>query len=484
MAAMRRRNLLTRGAIALLAAGYFALLVANTGYFAAGPDTSGYLSEARLIAAGKTSVVIEPMVRAGLPASMAYLFTPYGFMPAEARNMVPTYPVGTPVHLALAAAIGGWARAPFLVAPVAAVASLFLVAAIGRRIGLTSGWAIAGAAILGAFPVYVSMSLQPMSDVLATAWTLAAVLCALKSRDGAWQWAMAASAAFCIGVAVRPSNVLLALPLIVAIGWRPARLAIAGVTAVPFAGALMFWHQALYGSPFKTGYGSAGSVLSSGASCGGTHIAALASMLTPLVLVGAIAVVFDGRVAKWQRALLVAWPAVFLLFYAFYDYCPDAMATRFLLPALPAMILGALLVASRWRAVAVALVLVVLTREVVQIGRMHVLHRNEWESIFPRTVTWVEGVVPPDGVVCAAITSGAFYYQAGRITVRWDQLEPHTAAVLRGAPGLEGPWYAVVSDVEGGEAALRARIPGEWRLVGRERDVTLWRLERSPLSGA
>ena len=83
-------------------------------------------------------------------------------------------------------------------------------------------------------------------------------------------------------------------------------------------------------------------------------------------------------------------------------------------------------------------------------------------------------------LVLAAIVSGAFYYQSGRIAVRWDQLDPPNAAVLRAAPGLDGPWYAVVSDVEGGEAALRARIPGEWRAVGKLRDVTLWRLDPLP----
>ncbi len=31
--------------------------------------------------------------------------------------MSPLYPIGFPLHLALAALIGGWAKAPFLVSP-------------------------------------------------------------------------------------------------------------------------------------------------------------------------------------------------------------------------------------------------------------------------------------------------------------------------------------------------------------------------------
>ena len=467
-----------RVAIALLAAGYFALLVSNTLFSATGPDTSGYLAEARLIASGRTSVAIEPLVKAGLPASMSWLFTPYGFRPAGDGTMVPTYPVGMPLHLAAAAAIGGWKVAPFLVAPLAAVASLFLFAALAREFGLGRGWAMAGAALLGAYPVFINMSLQPMSDVPATAWTLAATLCALRSRLS-WRWAAACGVAFAVAVAVRPSNVILAVPLALALELRPARLAVAAAGALPFAAALMWYHDTLYGSPFKTGYGSAGEILSFAGMppCLSSHATAIAGMLTPLIAAG-LFVSFDRLLGRWQRAVLLTWMAVFLLFYSYYSYCPDPAATRFLLPALPPLIVGFLRVVSRVRIVAVAAILLVLGCEVVKIGRMHTLHYDEWESIYPRTVEWVEREVPPDGVVLAAIVSGTFYCQAGRIPLRWDQLDPRNAAIVRAAPGLDGPWYAVVSEVEGGEAALRARIPGAWRVVGKLRDVTLWRLDR------
>jgi hypothetical protein len=469
-----------RVAIALLVAGYFALLVSNTLFSATGPDTSGYLAEARLLASGRTAVVIEPLVKAGLPASMAYLFTPYGFRPAAQGTMVPTYPVGMPLHIAAAAAVGGWRVAPFLVAPLAAVASLFLFAAVAREFGLGRGWGMAGAALLGAYPVFISMSLQPMSDVPATAWTLAAMLCALRSRHS-WRWVAACGVAFAIAVAVRPANIILAVPLALALELRPARLVVAAAGALPFAAGLMWYHQTLYGSPWTTGYGSAGEILSFARMppCFTSHAGAVAGMVTPLVAAGLLAV-FDRLLGGWHRAVLMAWIAVFVIFYSYYSYCPDPMATRFLLPALPPLLIGFLRVVSRARIVAVAAIVIVLGREVVQIGRMHVLHHDEWESIYPRTVEWVEREVSRDGVVLSAIVSGAFYYESGRITVRWDQLDPRNAAILRAAPGLGGPWYAVVSEVEGGEAALRARIPGEWRAVGKLRDVTLWRLEPQP----
>jgi hypothetical protein len=179
---------------------------------------------------------------------------------------------------------------------------------------------------------------------------------------------------------------------------------------------------------------------------------------------------------------LWSWFGVFFVFYSYYSYCPDAAATRFLLPALPPLIIGFLRlaqsVAGKWRVVAIAAVVIVMGREVVQIGRMHVLHIDDWESVFPKTVEWVERNVPADAVVLSAIMSGALYADGERITVRWDQLEPHTAAMLETAPGFEGPWYAVVSEVDGGIGALRAKVPGEWQEVWRVRDVTVWRRAR------
>ena len=361
----------------------------------------------------------------------------------------------------------------------AAVLSLFLFVAVAGEFGVARGWSIAGAALLAAYPVFILQSLQAMSDVPATLWALVTMLCASRAREGGWRWAVGCGLAFSIGVAVRPASILMLIPIVVAL--RPKAIVTAGIASMPVALALMWYHNALYGSPFMTGYGGAGSIVSLRGvpPCFATHSIALASLLTPLVFPGGLLVAFDRRIEVRHRATLLAWFGVFFGFYSYYSYCPDAAATRFLLPAVPPLIIGFLRVAE-WvlgnrRVLATALVLVVLAREVVQIGRMHVLHIDDWESVFPKTVEWVERNAPPNAVVLSAIMSGAFYADAGRITVRWDQLEPHTAAMLQSARGFEGPWYAVVSEVDGGVAALRAKVPGEWEEVWHVRDVTVWR---------
>jgi hypothetical protein len=450
--------------VLVFAGGYLALLIANACMFAAGPDSSGYLNEARLLLSGRTSVQLD------VDPSLIHLFTPYGFMPGRnPGSMVPTYPIGTPLHFAAAAAIGGWRIAPFLVSPLAATASLFLTALIARRLGVSTPWSIVAAVLLGAFPMVISSGVQPVSDVLAMFWTLVTIYCALRGEEHRG-WTIACGIAFAIGVAVRPTNLLLGVPLLFAIPLR--RIWIAAIAALPFGIALAMHHQTLYGSPFSSGYGAVGQIvlLSVAPPCVVTLSKALLSMATPLLFPLALFT---------KRPLLWSWFGVFFLFYSFYSFCPDFSSTRFLLPALPALILGFVLLAQsiRWRWIAALLVLVVLTREVTQIGRLHVLHLNEWESIYPNTVAWVDREVPRDAIVMSSIMSGAFYFHSPRRpVVRWDQLTPETAARLRADSRFDKPWYAVVSEVEGGGQALRERAPGEWEAIHRIRDVTIWRL--------
>ena len=470
----------------VLVAGYLVLLLANVCDFAAGPDSSGYLGQARMLRSGATSIRVAPVFEPGLDPSLIYLFTPYGFMrgPVEG-TMVPTYPVGTSLHLAAGAVIGGWRAGPFAVVPLAAIACLLLTVFIGRRIGLATGWAIVAAAILAAFPIFIAQAVQPVSDVLATLWALAAIACALRS-DEHWRWAAACGAAFAIGVAVRPTNVLLALPLLLALRCRWPRLIAAGAAAMPFALALVWYYDVLYGSPLNNGYGGVRHILSFGSipPCLRPQTTWLIAAATPLLFPGGLFVALNRRVSGWHRALLLSWFGVFFLFYVYYDFCPNSSSTRFLLPALPALIIGLVSIVAGLsgtrrigRVLAVVCVLAVLTREVVMIGRMHVLRMDSWEAIYPQTVEWVEQHAPANAVVLSAITSGAFHFHSERQVVRWDQLTPETTARLQSSPRFAGPWYAVVSEVEGGLPALRARVPGEWQEAGRIRDVTIWRRE-------
>ncbi|HYM61506.1 MAG TPA: hypothetical protein VEZ11_11515, partial [Thermoanaerobaculia bacterium] len=159
--------------VALLA--YFALLVRHTCFVAGGADSSGYLNEARAIAAGHITERVAAVDALNLQPADAEVFVPLGIKPGpRTGTMVPGYPPGLPLHMAAAALIGGWRIAPFLVSPLAAIGSLILLFILAGQLALPFGYRLGAAAVLAACPVFVFQAIQPMSDVVATFWTLAA----------------------------------------------------------------------------------------------------------------------------------------------------------------------------------------------------------------------------------------------------------------------------------------------------------------------
>jgi hypothetical protein len=145
-----------RGLAAVLLLGYAFLLCDKAVTCAGGSDSSGYLNAARLLARGKLSDSVEPLARFKLSQDFARVFIPLGFSPGiEPGTMVPSYPLGLPLHMAAAGLVGGWARAPFWVSPLAAALCLVLVYGIGRELGMSRPFAAAAAACLAVFPTFV-----------------------------------------------------------------------------------------------------------------------------------------------------------------------------------------------------------------------------------------------------------------------------------------------------------------------------------------
>ena len=475
------RKGLIAAVIILAAAAYARMLVSHLSRAAAGSDASGYLNEARLIASSRASISNDPLRRLGLDASWAETFAPRGFVPDAASRaaLVPVYPPGVPLHLAVAAMIGEWGPAPFLIGPLAAFGCLALTFALGRTLGLPPLWSVGASAMLAAFPTLIFIAVQPMSDVVATFWTLAAIVCALRAQPKA-PLALMAGAAFAVSVAVRPSDALLALPLAFAIGWSRRNLLLAAAGALPFALALMAWNGAVYGSVWRTGYGNALSLMawSNGPKGAAHHGFWLAALLTPLVFPAGLLVGFDRRVAPRIRAVLVSWFGVFFLFYCFVGvYGMGWWATRYLLPAVPSLLIGALLIVRGIRgelALAALLIAVCVLNGAVQTKHRHVLRIADNEAVYPEAVAMASAKATPDAMIVAMQSSGALLYYDGRLAVRWDMLDPARFARLRTASGA-APWFALVAGFE--RADFRRRLPGRWVLIDHRRDFELWRLE-------
>lgn len=252
---MRKPNVLAVASAALLT-GYALVLFHHTSFAAGGADSSGYLNGARVLASGRASEPIRGFHRLGFPQRDAPLFTPLGYGPGpRPGTMSPSYPPGLPLHMAAAAFVGGWTRAPFLVSPLAGLTCLLLIFFLGRELGLPRGLAFAGSVLLGFTPVFAFQEVVAMSDVPATAWAIAAVLTAFRARR-APLWSAFAGAAFAVGVLVRPMNALLLPALLLALPPRPKNWGLFVVGGIPFAALLLLYNDAAFGSALRTGYGS------------------------------------------------------------------------------------------------------------------------------------------------------------------------------------------------------------------------------------
>ena len=475
------------GVAALVA--YTTFLVFNSSFSMGGPDTSGYMNEAKMIAAGHMTLPVDLVRTLKLDDSWLGDFMPLGFAPSPGARMHPTYPPGLPVHLAMVGGIGGWQRAPFFLIPVAAAGALAFLFAIARKLELPLLLSAAAPAILGFLPPFLWHAVQPASDVLATFWSLVAIYCCLDASRRPWM-AMLAGVSFAVSVWVRPTNVLLALACALAMRCRPKLLVRAAIAALPLALLLMWWNSIEYGSAFRTGYGDVIGILSweGAATAGPEYVRFLVQMLTPVVFPIGLFVVFDRRAGSWTRWTLIGWFVPFFVFYCFYGFWDGWPCLRFLLPAIPALILGALLLirdgVRQFRnetayVVAAGLVIWMCIAPFHSARELAVFEElPRLEAGYPKYVSWAERQVPKRSIVVTGVLSGSFLYYANRGIARYDQLNDEQFQLLRAYAGNAGlPWYAVVGDEEIDHASLEKRLKGKWTAIGRLEPFTLYRLD-------
>ncbi len=430
-----------------------AVLIANRSESVFGADSSGYANFARMLARGETTL---PLPAPGYP--------PLGFVPLENGRMASIYPIGLPIHLAL--------FPPFLVSPLAGVVLVLLTFWLGRRLCSELAGLIA-ALLMGFCAVFVFQALQPMSDVLAAMWSVAAIAAAVEGRE---RPRFDILAGFCLGVAVlvRPTSFLLLLPLVFALARRlPAGRSAGGPPARPAAGGPAGPRPALRIAWFILGgipaalilawynLDAFGSLLGTGYSTGGaTREFALAyfapralhyarwtiELLSPVTILAAIGGLFLAK----QRWMLLSWFAAFFVFYSFYFSYDEWWYTRFLLPAYPALAVAAGIaiahVIARWRVAGVLLIVVALAWEGRQVSRFAVLYTDEDQRLSQVPVEWAARALPARSLVFSKEFSGSLLYYSGHRPVRWD-LEPP----------LADPPYALLMQHE--EEPFLARFP-------------------------
>jgi len=468
----------------------YALVVwRQSGILAAGADSSGYFNQARLLAAGQVHVAARTLPGLPMMEAPGFAYVPLGFKPQAATDtLVPSYPSGLSLLLAGSAALAGWDHGPTLLFVLHALAGLVAAYALGRTCGLQPPLATLGAVTIGVSPLYLQFCLQGMSDVPALVWATAAL--ALASR-GARHPGIAAAAGFAFSgaVLIRPTNFLLVVPLLVALG-RPGRGWLAlFLGGLPGAAWMLALNQAAYGHPFATGYGSVGMLFGpEWVPAGLRHYARwLPALLSPLVLL-VLGLPLLRREPGRLRLMLGAWIAVLLGFYAFYFHTHETWwYLRFILPAFPPLVVGALLVGRqllaarpRWArpAGAVALALV-LANGIFWNRHWAVLAIGEQERLYPRAMAWAGERLPPDAVVVCMQASGSLFYHTNLAPLRWDTLDGRWPEIRDRARAAGRPICAALFEFEV-EPALRGQVPGNWTLLHTLDRVSFWRLEPAP----
>ncbi len=418
-------------AIATLAAGL------RWGTFVVGgSDSHCYVGQAQMFAAGRLS--LDPPIPGPVPwPDAAATFVPAGFTPMArgGGKSVPMCPAGLSLLMAVALMmVGEWGL--FLVVPMLGAAAVWWTYALGRDLdGPASG--LVGAVLTACSPIVLYQLVQPMSDVPAMAWWTGALAAAVRGRPALAGLAVSAA------IMTRPNLAPLAV-VPAALAWwqtpvaggtrnRLVRLAWFASGAVPGVLAVAWIQNAMYGSPFSTGYGGMQALFSSGRVAANLerYPAWLVETHTPIVALALAAPIVVRR--KREALLLLLFALGVLAAYLPYVVFEEWWYLRFLLPGLPVLfvLLGCVAAwgASRLPALARAPVLVLV---VAALGATW-LHTADQRLVFTLKALeqkyavagrYVATRVPPRAVVIAGLESGSVRYYSGRPTLSWDGFQP------------------------------------------------------------
>ncbi len=440
-------------AIAIASASVAAIFATRS---AAGADASGYVSQARMFAAAELSH--DDRIPPGWKLD-AWLSSPLGWRPIDLSDVAsmrqaPTYPPGLPLLMALPEKLAGVAGASAVVVASAGIAVITTGLLASQLAGSAAG--IIAALLLAFAPVFLFQSTQPMSDVPVTA---AWMLCFLLAHRRQSIWAGIACAAT---VLIRPNLAPLAIVPLVMVDARVAFATPVAIAGIVLALLQSFW----YGSPFRSGYGSAeelfaASNVGANASRYATWLVATSPAL--LLAVPGFWRLRSNRTAQATGAFALLVIGAYLI-YAVFD---DWSYLRFLLPALAVFaIFAAAAVAAwfdRWPAPYRAPLLFVLLLGVIAHGLFIARSRDTFRLAeqLRRVATVAEYInhsVPESAIVLSGEQSGSMRYYTGRPILRWEAATPASLALAISTLEANGrPVYVVLDAWE--NERFRAKFP-------------------------
>jgi hypothetical protein len=496
----------------VIAVGVGALGLWKGAFVAGDGDAFGYVSEAGLIAHG--SLRIEQQFVRQLPWPFAdWSFAPAGYRPATERGfIVPTYPVGVPLMMALFQRVGG-ERAVFYVVPMMGALCVWMTSLLGRAVhGRLTG--TLAAILIAASPSFLFELMAPASDVAATAlWTMALAL-TLRSSERA---ALGAGLAAALAILTRPNLVPLALVVGLYFLWgvvrvdadrQPAirRTIWFGVAVAAGCVAVATVNNHLYGSPLRSGYEPLGALyaLANAGPNLDRYPRWLIQSETPFICLALAAPLFVRHrfkrstartLASPEVALLCAFAAAVCLSYLFYrPFGRDEWTyLRFLLPAYPALLVLAVSVAiealrrvtprditARTAAAVLCLALAAwMARESIRRGA---LTARVAEQRYVDVGRFVDAMLPTNSIFIAKLHAGSIRYYSHRLTMNYEWLEQRwlDEAVKELTARGYHPFIALEEDEEGPFrerfAAVNALARLDWPPMAERRQIVRVRI--------
>jgi len=312
----------------------------------------------------------------------------------------------------------------------------------GRAVG------VAAAALLATSPAFLYQLMQPMSDVPAAAWWAATLALLMFEFPGAaFMAGLSAGAAILTRANLAPLAAVIGAFLLAGVktrrGAREAMLFAAG--ALPGCAAAAVLNAHWYGSPLASGYGSFHYLYQ--AANLWPNLARyprwLVDSQTPIVMLALAApfllprVVPTGEEIRAPRATAAMW-LVFVLAvfacYAFYAPFDAWWYLRFILPAFaPLTVLAAVgmvqvaaRVAGRGRVLAVSALVAVVGWHGVRYAIDHsTFLLRDGEQKYAAVGRYIAARLPERGVFLSVQHSGSVRYYSGRLTIRYDLIDPN-----------------------------------------------------------
>lgn len=461
------------------------------------------MNSARLMLDGRLSTPLALPVDLTSEALPRYYAAPLGFrLDPTGENLLPTYPVGLPLHFAAVGMFLGLEPATTVTCVAAALFFIVLLYFTSREFGVRSEWSM-GLALCGAVsPLVIQYALQPMSDLVAAAWSLAVIFSAMRSSRNP-RWAAAAGAALAMAVLVRPTNLLLVLPAALALPRRTTHWIAFILGGLPGGLFLAGYNHAVYGSILVSGYGSIGSLF------GAEHVLPtlwhyatwLPVVATPLVF-AAVALPWlslDGR----SKSVLLTWSGTVFLFYSAYTCTHETWwYLRFVLPALPAVGIAAALALQQipfptWFVgshllppgatpspsgnvrylrlpITVLFCLAAVGWSVAWSRQLRATQIELDDRGYPLACRWASDHLPSEALLISYQMSGSLLFYNDRRSINFTFFTPEESARFTSWVNAQSrPFYAVLFPHE--EEILMKNIPGQWEPVTRIRQVSVWR---------